>query len=150
MEESCHKGESFMAIEYVGHLSAGDYLLLRKSVGFREMPRHQAETGLHNTPYLVAAVDGGRTVGMARILWDGGYAVLLTDVVVHPDYQGKRIGAKLIGKILDYLRSQMEPGDKIMISLEAAQGKEQFYRKLGFEERPNEHQGAGMTQLLTK
>lgn len=139
-----------MAIEYIGHLSAGDYLLLRKAVGFCEMPRRQAEISLQNTPYLVAAVDGGRTVGMARILWDGGYAVLLTDVVVHPDYQGKRIGAKMIGKILDYLRSQMEPGDKIMISLEAAQGKEPFYRKLGFEERPNEHQGAGMTQLLTK
>ncbi len=139
-----------MAIEYVGTLSAGDYLLLRRAVGFREMPRRQAETGLRNTPYLVAAVDAGRTVGMARILWDGGYTVLLADVVVHPDYQGKRIGSEMVGRILDYLRSQMEPGDKIMISLEAAQGKEPFYRKLGFEERPSASQGAGMTQLLTK
>lgn len=139
-----------MNIRYTNQISTGEYLSLRQAVGFREMPPHQAETGLRNTPYLVAAMDGERAAGMARILWDGGYAVLLTDVVVHPDYQGNHIGQEMIKRILDYLKSKMEPGDKIMISLEAAGGKEPFYLKLGFEERPNEHQGAGMTQLLTK
>jgi GNAT superfamily N-acetyltransferase len=137
-------------IRYINKLSVEDYTQLRKSVGFQEIPLHQASAGLKNTAFQVAAVDGTRTVGMARILWDGGYTAYLADVIVHPDYQGNRIGSEMVGKILDYLRSHMERGDKILISLGAARDKEPFYRKLGFQTRPNEHQGSGMSQWLIK
>ena len=142
--------KDYMDIKYRNHLSAEDYLLLRKAVGFCEIPQHQAENGLRNTAYQVAAADGDRTVGMARILWDGGYTAYLADVVVHPDYQGKHIGYEMIENILNYLQSQMEPGDKILLNLEAAKGKEPFYLKLGFEMRPSGHLGSGMSQWLTK
>lgn len=139
-----------MNIEYTNQISVEDYTLLRKAVGFREIPLHQAETGLRNTAYQVAAMDGERAVGMARILWDGGYTAYLADVIVHPDYQGKHIGYEMVNKIMDYLKSQLEPGDKIMLNLAAAKGKEPFYLKLGFDVRPNDHQGSGMSQWLTK
>ncbi len=95
-------------------------------------------------------MDGNQTVGMARILWDGGYTAYLADVIVQPDYQGKHIGYEMVGKIVDYLKSQMESGDTIMLNLQAAKGKESFYLKLGFDVRPNDHQGSGMSQWLTK
>ena len=138
------------SIIYGHQISVEEYLGLRKAVGFKEYPMHQAVVGLRNTSYLVTAMDGEKTVAMARILWDGGYAALLTDVIVHPDYQARRIGNDMINMILDYLRSQMQPGDKIMVSLEAAKGKEPFYRKLGFDLRPSDHLGAGMSCWLTK
>jgi predicted N-acetyltransferase YhbS len=138
------------SITYGHEISVEDYLSLRKAVGFKEYPMRQAAIGLQNTTHLVTAHDGEKTVAMARVLWDGGYAALLTDVAVHPDYQGKHIGGNMVNMILEYLRSQMQPGDKIMVSLEAAKGKEPFYSKLGFELRPCEHLGAGMSCWLTK
>lgn len=139
-----------MNIEYTNQISVKDYTLLRKAVGFREIPQHQAKTGLSNTAYQVAAMDGERTVGMARILWDGGYTAYLADVIVHPDYQEKHIGYEMVSRIVDYLKSQLKPGDGILLNLNAAKGKEPFYLKLGFDVRPNEHQGSGMSQWLTK
>ena len=139
-----------MNIEYKNYISVEDYTKLRDSVGFRKIPIRQATIGLQNTAYQVAALDEDKVVGMARILWDGGYTAYLADVIVHPDYQGKHIGNQMVKNIIDYLQSQMEPGDGILLSLGAAERKEPFYLKLGFQNRPNDHQGAGMSQWLTK
>ena len=139
-----------MNIEYVNYISVEDYTLLRDSVGFRKIPFRQATRGLKNTAYQVAAKDGDRVIGMARILWDGGYTAYLADVIVHPEYQGRHIGQQMVKNIVGYLRSQLEPGESILFSLGAAKEKEPFYLKLGFENRPNGHQGAGMSQWLTK
>ena len=139
-----------MNIEYKNYISVEDYTKLRDSVGFRKIPIRQATIGLQNTAYQVAALDEDKVVGMARILWDGGYTAYLADVIVHPDYQGKHIGNQMVKNIIDYLQSQMEPGEGILLSLGAAEKKEPFYLKLGFQNRPNDHQGAGMSQWLTK
>lgn len=139
-----------MKIEYGNDISVEDYTRLRDSAGFRKIPIRQAAAGLQNTAYQVAAKDGDRVVGMARILWDGGYTAYLADVIVHPDYQGMHIGSHMVQNIIDHLRSQMEPGEDIFLSLGAAKDKEPFYWKLGFQNRPNEQQGAGMSQWLTK
>lgn len=41
-------------------------------------------------------------------------------------------------------KSQLKEGWKIKIVLISAKGKEEFYKKFGFNERPNEDAGAGM------
>lgn len=139
-----------MEIKYVNYISVEDYTRLRDLVGFGRIPLRQAAIGLQNTAYQVAAMDGEKTVGMARILWDGGYTAYLADVVVDPDYQGCHIGCEMVENIIRFLRSHLEPGEKVMLSLGAAKQKEPFYLKLGFQNRPNENQGAGMSQWLTK
>ena len=139
-----------MGITYVSHISVEDYTCLRESVGFRKIPIRQVTAGLKNTAYQVAAKDGDKVVGMARILWDGGYTAYLADVIVHPDYQGKHIGHRMVKSIIDYLQSQLEPGEGILFSLGAARDKEPFYLKLGFQKRPNGQEGAGMSQWLMR
>ena len=42
----------------------------------------------------------------------------------------------------------MKPGFKVKLNLNSAKGKEPFYEKLGFKQRPNEDAGAGMDQWL--
>lgn len=139
-----------MEIQYINAISVEDYNRLRKSVGWSEIPPRQAQTGLNNTAFQVAAVDGGIPVGMARVIQDGGYVALISDVVVHPEYQGYGIGKAMLNRIMEHIHSGMEPGDRIMVNLLAAKGKETFYKKCGFAERPNEEQGAGMSQWILK
>ena len=70
---------------------------------------------------------------MARFVSDGGYAGLLMDVVIIPEFQGNGYGKLLINSLLNYLRSQLEDGEEMMIQLLSAPGKQSFYNLFGFK-----------------
>ena len=50
--------------------------------------------------------------------------------------------------IMDYLHTHVNQQWSIMTVLVATKGKEEFYKKFGFEERPNEKLGPGMSQWI--
>jgi GNAT superfamily N-acetyltransferase len=139
-----------MSITYIDAISVEDYNILRISAGWRVINPEQTQAGLNGSTYIIVAKDGGKTVGVARLIWDGGCAALIKDVLVLPEYQGKGIGKYMTEQILSYLKAQMKPGWGIAIDLMAAIGKEGFYEKLGFASRPRENRGAGMDIWLTK
>jgi predicted N-acetyltransferase YhbS len=126
----------------IGSLSVDELTYLWRSVGWGEVNSIQAETGVKNSVNAVAR-DDGRAVGCARLVTDGGYQVLLADVMVLPDYQRRGIGTALVKSLLEYLEQKRMPGQWYFISLMSNKGKEDFYKQLGFIERPNSD-GAGM------
>ena len=76
---------------------------------------------------------------MARAVGDGGYHLLVVDVIVHPDYQHKGIGKQMITQLMDFVHSEyIEDGETTMVSLLSAKDKEPFYEKFGFFRRPND------------
>ena len=87
-----------MNITYTNSVSAEDCNKLRNSAGWPQMHLDQIRTGLKNSAYIVAAKDGNITIGMARIVSDGGYVVFIVDVLVLPEYQRKGIGKTMMGK----------------------------------------------------
>jgi GNAT superfamily N-acetyltransferase len=138
-----------MNITYVNSITAEDYTALRKSAGWKYIHPEQAAAGLEGSAFIVAAKDGLKTIGTARLIWDSGYSAYITDVVVFPDYRGQGIGTEMMNRILEFLRSKMKPGFKIAVYLLAAKDKEPFYEKFGFVARPYENRGAGMDLWLT-
>lgn len=70
---------------------------------------------------------------MARFVTDGGYAGLIMDVVVIPEYQKRGYGKLLINSLLDYIRKDLEDGEEMMIQLLSAPGKQLFYESFGFK-----------------
>ncbi len=136
-------------IRYDDQILASEYNSLRKSVGFNELGEEQAERGLRHTDYIVVAKDEEKVVGMARVLFDFGYVAYITDVIVHPKYQGQGIGKDMMCKVLKFLEDNSIDGEYMMYALTAAKGKEGFYKKFSFIERPNENQGAGMTKHIS-
>ena len=60
---------------------------LRKAVGFRQLDTEQISAGLAGSQLTLAACEQGEAIGMARLIWDGGGAALVTDVIVLPEYQ---------------------------------------------------------------
>lgn len=139
-----------MEIEYSHELSALDYNRLRRSAGWADLTLEQAKMGLANSAYVIAARCGGDVVGMARYLSDGGYVRYISDVVVLPEYQGREIGRHMLEEILAHIRKNKKDDEYISINLMAAAGKEGFYQKLGFEVRPSEQFGAGLTLNLER
>jgi GNAT superfamily N-acetyltransferase len=139
-----------MNTTYVNSITAEYYIALRESAGWKYIHPEQAAAGLEGSAFIVAAKDGAKTIGTARLIWDGGYSAYITDVVVFPDYRGQGIGTEMMKRILEFLRSKMKPGFKIAVYLLAAKGQEGFYERFGFEKRPTDVFGNGMAQWLKK
>ena len=136
-----------MDITITNSISPEEYLGLRQAVGWSVFPLEQAEAGLQNS-HVICFRDKEKAVALGRVIWDHGYSVLISDVIVAPEYQGQGLGRKLMEAIMSYLRSLLKPGYRIMISLMAAENKQGFYKKFGFIERPSELFGPGMHQWI--
>lgn len=109
-----------------------------------------ASNALNNAFHITTVRDGGRAVGMIRVLSDGSYANFITDVIVIPEYQHRGIGKEMMRRTMEYMKSTLMPGETIVLYLMSATGREDFYKQFGFKERPNEVWGAGMSQWVTR
>ena len=137
-------------ITYNHVLTSDEYNHLRDLVGWGPISDAAAKRGIEHTTFLVTARDGDKAVGMGRVLFDFGYTAYIGDIVVDPEYQGQGIGKSIVQRLMDSVMDAAEEGDVIMFVLAAAKGKEGFYQKLGFEVRPNDFDGPGMTRWWKK
>ncbi len=140
-----------MDIKYIDEAPAlSEYKEMRRLVNFMVLSDRIATNALNNAFHITTARDGGKAVGMIRVLSDGSYANFITDVIVIPEYQHKGIGTEMMRRTVEFMRSTLREGETIVLYLMSATGKEPFYKRFGFRERPNEVWGAGMSQWLTK
>jgi GNAT superfamily N-acetyltransferase len=84
---------------------------------------------LEGTTQMVSAWEGDRMVGFARAISDQAYNGYISSVAVHPRWQGKGLGERLITAL-------MEQNDEIKFVLTAVPGIHGFYEKLGFTQDP--------------
>ena len=137
-------------MEYTNYMTGEEYNHLRESVDWHPITPGQAERGLQNTSFLVVARDEDKAVAMGRAMFDFGYTAYIGDVIVKPEYQGQGIGKNIIETLITQVMNAADPEDRIMFILAAAKGKEGFYEKMGFEKRPNDLLGPGMTMWRKK
>lgn len=137
-------------MEFDNTLTFEEYKELREIVKWTAYSQRQYEAAVKNSLYLTVLREDGRCIGMSRAIGDGGYSVLLADVIVHPDYQGRGLGRMMLEKFMKFVDSMTLPGETTMITLVASKGKEEFYEKFGFIKRPDDTYGCGMTQWYKK
>ena len=139
-----------MDYEITNTITPEEYLEMRTSVGWSIFPLEQAANGLEHTEHIccICNKENGQPLAMGRMLWDHGYTAYVSDIIVRPDFQGQGFGRMVMNDLMAYIKSVMKSGYRIMVSLKAAKGKEGFYKKFGFIERPNEDFGPGMHQWI--
>lgn len=137
-------------IIFSDNLTPQEFSLLRESVGFAKLTPRQTVACLKNSTFITAtySVDG-QIIGVGRVLFDFGYTAYICDVIVHPNFQRRKIGSKIVDSLIKKTLN-VPTKEKIMFVLVAAKDKENFYKKLGFNLRPNEKLGAGMSVWLEK
>ena len=82
---------------------------------------------LRNSHSLATARIGGRLVGLGNAISDGHLVVYYPHLLVHPDFQGRGLGKKLMAALQEKYRGFHQ-------QMLTADGKAlEFYRKMGFE-----------------
>lgn len=132
----------------INELSPELYLCLYRSVGWDAPGLDQIEKALEGSLATFCACDGGMPVGMARLMGDGGMSFYIKDFAVLPDYQGQGVGRALMNAMESWIEKQLKPGWAVSLELISSKGRESFYEKFGFEQRPNEWDGAGMMKMV--
>ena len=98
---------------------------------------------LKNSWFMISVYDNESLVGFARIICDGVVHALILDLIVHPEFQNRGIGSRLLKMLIEKCITY-----KIRdIQLFSVKGKAQFYRKNGFTERPEGAPGMEMKLL---
>lgn len=102
------------------------------------------DEALKNTLYSLCVYNGDKLIGYGRIIGDKTIFLYIHDVMVIPEYQGKKIGTKIMENLLEQIEKYKKVNPEIRTYLGASKGKEGFYEKFGFVSRPNNELGAGM------
>lgn len=79
-----------------------------------------------NSLYRCFVRDGGKLVGVGRVLADGVDCAYICDVALLPSHQGLGLGKQIVARLLELSRGHRK------IILYAVPGKENFYRQFGF------------------
>lgn len=126
--------------------AVADFIGLRSKIGWGELDINLAEKSLNNSLFHVSIYHEDQLVGMGRVVGDGAMYFYIQDVAVAPDYQKLGVGTVLMDTIEGYLRYTVQKG--ATIGLLASQGKESFYQRYGYIQRPNNALGHGMCKFV--
>ena len=127
-----YETESGLSVRY-NVLTAEEFLFLWNSVWTSAPSLEQTRLALEHSLFRVSVYDGETPVAMARVIGDMGMCYYVKDVIVRPEYQGRKIGSLLIDEILKFVQAYGIEGTKIAVELSALPDKVPFYEKFGFK-----------------
>ncbi|VTR67722.1 putative acetyltransferase [Desulfosarcina cetonica] len=129
--------------------TAAEFQELRTNAGWGIPPESALKDSLAKTIFGVCVEDSdGTTIGMGRLVGDGGIQVFITDVIVHKHWQNRGIGKQIMKSLMKHVENVSSPAT--FVGLFSAIGREKFYKTFGFITRPNEKLGAGMVYFPAK
>jgi ribosomal protein S18 acetylase RimI-like enzyme len=97
-------------------------------VGMRERKPSQMRRAVIASSDVVVAYFGDELVGFGRMISDQTYYGTIWDVAVTPELQGRRIGSRIIEKLLQRARTRK----LTMVGLFTASHNRDFYERTGF------------------
>lgn len=81
-----------------------------------------------NSWYAVYAFEGQKLVGMGRVISDGVITGVICGLGVHPDYQSRGIGRRILHRLVEHCEKS-----RVFPQLMCEEGLEPYYEKLGFQ-----------------
>jgi ribosomal protein S18 acetylase RimI-like enzyme len=120
--------------------AADEYRQLRVLCGLSPKSAEAAARGLPNSLFAVTIRDGDRLIAMGRVVGDGGCNFEVVDIAVHPGYQRRGLGSRVMAAIMAWLEAHAP--ETAYVSLIADDHAPALYEKFGF--RPTAPDSIGM------
>lgn len=117
---------TFVAVTEVPQ--AGEFCQLRVDGGLSAMDTEAAAVALPHSLFATTIRDNDRLIAMARVVGDGLH-VMITDVVVHPDYQGQGLAKKLLDRVIEFVDNELPSCAWVNLFADV----DWLYGKYGFE-----------------
>ena len=129
-----------------GPPSVADYVALRSDAGLTPRSAEQAGAALGGSWCAVHVVheDEGRTVGMGRVIGDGGWYFHLVDLAVLPEHRRRGLGDLILGVLLKEIKREAPAG--AFVNLLADPPGRKLYARHGFV--PTAPDSVGMARNL--
>jgi ribosomal protein S18 acetylase RimI-like enzyme len=129
-----------------GPPTVADYLSLRQRSGLSPRRSDQAAAALPGSWAAVHVLQeaSGTTVGMGRVLGDGGWYFHVVDMAVLPEHQRRGIGDGILAALLAAIRDGAPAG--AYVNLLADPPGRRLYQRHGF--RDTAPDSVGMAQIL--
>ena len=114
--------------------SVEDFMKLRKAAGMPSRSTEGIHRGINNSLFSVIIIEEKekltRTVGMGRIIGDGGTVYHICDMVVLPELQDQGLGSMMMDSIMNYIRENAPKSSYVSLMADVSG----FYEKWGFED----------------
>ena len=111
--------------------SAPEHKALAEAVGWHDaFDWPSLPASLDGSTFGVVAVEGARTIGMARVVGDGVKYFYIQDVAVDPGHQGQGIERALLERVLELI--QRHAPATAFVALFATPAGDSLYRSVGF------------------
>jgi GNAT superfamily N-acetyltransferase len=121
--------EGYRLVE--GPPSADDYVMLRVRAGLTPCRPEQADAAIAGSWAAVHVVHrSNQTVGMGRMIGDGGWYFHVVDMAVLPDHQRRGLGDAILTALLDRVRAGAPAG--AYVNLLADPPGKKLYERHGF------------------
>jgi GNAT superfamily N-acetyltransferase len=128
-----------------GPPSVADYLALRERAGLSPRRDDQAQAALRGSwaaVHVLYEVEA-KTVGMGRLLGDGGWYFHMVDMAVLPEHQRRGLGDAILTALLERIRREAPAG--ALVNLLADPPGRRLYARHGFAPTAPDSIGMALT-----
>ena len=133
--------ENNLNYQLIKNLNPNDLIALRKVLGWKEINYNQIKKGLKNTMFKVSIKIDNKIIACGRLIGDYSCKGLLSDILVHPDYQGKGYGKKIVTTLLNLVEKNLKEGELFQIEATPTNNNRDFYIKCGMKYKPENQDG---------
>ena len=128
-------------IKIVDSLSAEDLYSLRESLGWKLLSIEQLERALKNTMCMVSIMKDGKCIACGRVVGDYSTKGVLSDILVHPNYQKNGYGKLVVTHLLKRIEDVLSPREQFQLEATPTYGNREFYVKCGMKYKPENQDG---------
>ena len=128
-------------IKIVDSLSAEDLYSLRECSGWKLLSIEQLERALKNTMCMVSIIKDDKCIACGRVVGDKSMKGVLSDIIVHPDYQKHGYGKIVVTNLLEQISNYLDEGEQFQLEATPTHGNREFYVKCGMKYKPENQDG---------
>lgn len=128
-------------IKIINNIEPNDLLLMRRSVKWKELSIKQIEIALKNTMCMVSIIKDDKCVACGRVVGDKSMKGVLSDIIVHPDYQKHGYGKIVVTNLLEQISNYLDEGEQFQLEATPTNGNREFYIICGMKYKPENQDG---------